>query len=170
VGTGTNYSTLSGDFSEGSYASLRISVFENRDAWQMLHSAIIEQLLQRLHEEWLYAAVMYGVLPSPVFDDYWMRPERYSQPQWQPRSWGLLDTSKDIKAYELARTLQLESHSEQISNYTGNSFPRTMDQIEAENKLKKSKGLLTEIDDPAMALEAKKPAPTAAPDPSGDTG
>lgn len=163
VGAGVNYSTLSGDFSEGSYASLRISVFENRDAWQMLHSAIIDQLCQRVHEEWLYAAVMHGVLPSPTFDDYWVRPERYTYPAWQPRSWGLLDVSKDIQAYRDARELQLETHAEQVANYTGNDFERTMDAIESQNRLKESKGLLSAIDDPLMALEAKKPAAPAAP-------
>ena len=159
VGTGSNYSTVSGDFSEGSYASLRISVFENRDYWQMLHTAVIEQLCQRINEEWLYAAVMSGTLPSPTFDDYWFRPDRYTNPKWQPRSWGLLDTSKDIQAYKDARELQLETHSEQISNYSGEDFTRTIDEIEFENKYKDTKGLLSAIDDPAKALEAKQPAP-----------
>ena len=150
VGTGTNYSTISGDFSGGSYASLRISVFENRDAWRMLHTAIIEQFHQKVYENWLYAAVMVGVLPSPTFDRYWIDPDRYTNPHWQARSWGLLDTSKDISAYEKARELQLESHSEQVSNYTGNDYRRVMDQIAAENAYKRERGLLTAYDDPSQ--------------------
>jgi hypothetical protein len=156
VGTGTSYSTISGDYSEGSYASLRISVFENRDYWQMLHTAIIDQFCQRVYEEFLYAAVMVGTLPSPAFDDYWFRPERYTHPKWQPRSWGLLDTSKDVQAYKDARELQLESHSDQISNYTGEEFRRTMDEIESENKYKESKGLLSPIDSPEKAMQVSK--------------
>ena len=167
VGSGTNYSTISGDFSEGSYASLRISVFENRDNWQMLHTAIIDQFCQRIHDEFFYAAVMAGVLPSPTFDDYWFRPERYSQPKWQARSWGLLDSSKDIQAYKDARELQLETHDQQISNYTGEGFTNTIDKIASENKYKEKMGLLSPIDDPAKALEAKKPA-AAPPQPPED--
>jgi lambda family phage portal protein len=163
VGTGTNYSTISGDFSEGSYASLRIAVFENRDNWQMLHTAIITQFCQRVYEEFLYAAVMAGVLPSPTFDDYWFRPDRYTQPKWQARSWGLLDSSKDIQAMKDARELQLETHDQQVSNYTGESFENTIDKLASENKYKEKAGLLSPIDDPKMALEAKKSAATAKP-------
>jgi lambda family phage portal protein len=157
VGTGTNYSTLSGDFSEGSYASLRISVFENRDYWKLLHAAVIDQLCQRVFEEFLYAAVMSGTLPSPTFDDYWFRPDRYNHPKWQARSWGLLDTSKDIQAYKDARELQLETHSEQISNYTGEDFSRTIDEIEFENNYKENKGLLGPIDDPMQRTSVGSP-------------
>ena len=110
---------------------------------------------------------MAGVLPSPTFDDYWFRPERYSQPKWQARSWGLLDSSKDIQAYKDARELQLETHDQQISNYTGEGFTNTIDKIASENKYKEKMGLLSPIDDPAKALEAKKPA-AAPPQPPED--
>jgi lambda family phage portal protein len=150
VGVGVNYSTLSGDFSAGSYASLRISVFENRDFWRMLHSAIIDQFHQRVYEEWLRAAALVGALPSPTFDSYWSNPDRYTRPHWQPRSWGLLDTAKDISAFEKARELQLETHADQINNYTGESYRRTIDQIAAENEYKRQRGLLKPLDDPAL--------------------
>ncbi len=150
VGVGVNYSTLSGDFSEGSYASLRISVFENRDYWRMLHTAIIEQFHQKVFEAWLNAAVLSGALPSPTFDDFWFRSERYTYPHWQARSWGLLDTSKDISAFEKARELQLETHADQVNNYTGNDFRRTIDQIASERDYKQQRGLLMPIDDPSQ--------------------
>ena len=172
VGTGTTYSTISGDFSGGSYASLRISIFENRDYWSMLHSALIDQFCQRIYEEFVYAAVMSGALPSPTFDNYFINPERYNYPAWQPRAWSLLDVGKDIKALKDARELQLESHSEQIANHTGNDFKRTIDQIATENKYKEERGLLSEIDDPLMVLEAKQPAapePEPTPRPGDDT-
>ena len=168
VGTGTTYSTISGDFSGGSYASLRISIFENRDYWSMLHSAIIDQFCQRISDEFLYAAVMAGALTSPTFDSYWVNPERYNRPHWQPRAWGLLDVGKDIQAYKDARELQLETHAEQVANYTGNDFRRTIDQIASENDYKESKGLLSEIDDPEKAIEAKQPAAAPPQPPEGD--
>lgn len=168
VGTGTSYSTVSGDFSGGSYASLRIAVFENRDYWRMLHSAVIDQFCQRIFEEWLYAAVMVGALPSPTFDDYWFRPDRYIHARWGARSWGLLDTSKDVQAYRDARELQLESHSEQISNFSGEDFRDTINEIEFENRYKEQKGLLTAIDDPSKAMESARPAAAAPPQPEDD--
>jgi lambda family phage portal protein len=171
VGTGTSYSTVSGDFSGGSYASLRIAVFENRDYWRMLHTAVIDQFCQRIFEEWLYAGVMSGSLPSPTFDDYWYRPDRYIHARWGARSWGLLDTSKDVKAYRDARELQLESHSEQISNFSGEDFRDTINEIEFENRYKEGKGLLSAIDDPSKAMEPKPPEGAAPekPEPGDDT-
>jgi hypothetical protein len=46
-----------------------------------------------------------------------------------------------------------------MSNYSGEDFTRTIDEIEFENKYKDSKSLLSAIDDPTKALEARQPVP-----------
>ena len=148
VGTNSSYNTVSGDFSEGSYATIRINVFENREGWKMDQISYADQFCQRVYEEFFYAAVMSGALPSPMFDDYWFRPERYSTPKWQPRNWPLLDQNKDLQALKTERELQLVSHGDQISNHSGDEFVQVMDEIADQNKIKFDKGLLTEIDDP----------------------
>lgn len=147
--TGCSYATISKDYSDTNYSSLKISTSEDRDWWRTLQTAVIEQFHQRVYEEFLYAATMYGVLPSPTFDDYWFRPDRYNQPRWQTRSWGLLDPAKETKAMREERELQLKTHSQQVMEYSGEEFEDTIKRIEEENTFKESRGLLAAVDDPS---------------------
>lgn len=164
--TGCSYATISKDYSDANYSSLRISTSEDRDWWRTLQTAIIDQFHQRVYEEWLYTAVMYGVLPSPTFDDYWVRPERYTTPRWQARSWGALDPAKELKAMESERALQLKTHSQQLMEYSGEEFDETIERIRYEKEYKDERDLLMPIDDP----EAGEPEEPEAPDPEDAPG
>ena len=146
-GFGCSYETLSRDFSQTNYSSSRLSILEDRDHWRVVQSVIIQQFHQRVFEEWLRAAMLVGDLPSPAFDDYWIRPERYNSPRWQARSWSWVDPQKELKAVELSRTLLLQSHSEQISEYSGEQFEQVMAQIARENELKESLGLMPTVEE-----------------------
>jgi lambda family phage portal protein len=146
-GFGCSYATISKDFSDANYSSMRTSVLEDRDHWRVVQSAIIEVFHQRVFEEWLRASMLAGELPSPTFSDYWTRPERYNAPRWQARSWDWVDPAKDLKAVEIARTLMLESHSQQIANYNGEQFEQVVAQIAMENELKESLGLMPTVEE-----------------------
>jgi capsid protein len=58
------------------------------------------------------------------------RPERYNAPRWQARSWSWVDPAKEMKALEMARQLLLQTHGEQIAEYTGEQFEQVMAQAE----------------------------------------
>ena len=60
---------------------------------------------------------------------------------------------------EMARNLLLQSHSELISEYSGDQFEMVMAQIAKENELKESLGLLPTLEEPA------EPQPEPAPEP-----
>lgn len=62
---------------------------------------------------------------------------------------------------ELARTLQLQTHAEQIMEYTGNAFNSTISTIAKENEIKLRLGL-----EPAAPEQA---SPAAAPEPTGES-
>ena len=159
AGFGCSYETLSRDFSQTNYSSSRLSILEDRDHWRVVQSVIIQVFHQRVFEEWLRAAALVGELPSPAFNDYWTRPERYNAPRWQARSWSWVDPQKEMKALEMARTLLLQSHSEQIAEYSGEQFEQVMAQIARENELKDSLGLSE------MGEEPEPPDPAEPPDP-----
>lgn len=142
AGFGCSYETLSRDFSQTNYSSSRLSILEDRDHWRVVQSVIIQQFHQRVFEEWLRAAVLAGELPSPAFDDYWSRPERYNNPHWQARSYSWVDPQKELKALEMARQLMLETHSSQIAGYSGEEFQEVMSQVARENALKEELGLM----------------------------
>jgi lambda family phage portal protein len=172
AGYGCSYATISRDFSDANYSSMRTSVQEDRDHWRVLQSMLIQQLHQRVFEEWLRAAILAGELPSPAFNDYWTRPERYNAPMWQARSWDGIDPLKDMVAMEKARALLLESHSQQIANYTGSEFGQVMAQIARENELKESLGLMPTVEqppEPATEPPAAEPE-TEDPDEGGEEG
>jgi capsid protein len=131
-----------------------------------------------VYEEWLRAAALVGELPSPAFNDYWTNPERYKSPRWQARSWSWVDPAKEMKAMEMARGLLLQSHSEQIAEYSGEQFELVMAQIARENELKESLGLAAvaeeeedtpEPDPGSQEEEEAQPAPApAAADPEAE--
>jgi len=158
AGFGCSYETLSRDFSQTNYSSSRLSILEDRDHWRVVQSVLIQHLHQRVFEEWLRAAMLAGELPSPAFNDYWTRPERYNAPRWQARSWSWVDPQKEMKALEMARALLLQSHSEQIAEYSGEQFEQVMAQIAMENELKESLGLMPTVEQPSEPA-APQPEP-----------
>ena len=56
AGYGCSYETLSRDFSDTNYSSSRLSILEDRDHWRVIQSVLIQQVHQRVFEEWLAAA------------------------------------------------------------------------------------------------------------------
>jgi capsid protein len=110
---------------------------------------LIQYFHQRVFEEWLKAAMLAGDLPSPTFNDYWTKPERYNNPRWQARSYSWVDPQKELKAVEMARQLMLQSHSEQIAEYTGEQLEQVLSQIAMENELKESLGLMPTVEQPS---------------------
>jgi lambda family phage portal protein len=165
AGFGASYATISKDFSDTNYSSSRLSILEDRDHWRIVQSVMIQLFHQRVFQEWLRAAVLVGELPSPAFDDYWSRPERYDSPRWQARSYSWVDPQKEMKAMEMARNLLLQSHSEQIAEYSGEEFGQTMAQIARENELKEELGLMVTIEEPEEPVaevedDGEEPEPT----------
>ena len=161
-GYGCSYETLSRDFSETNYSSSRLSILEDRDHWRVIQSVLIQQLHQRVFEEWLMAAAL-TELPLPMFADVWTRPDRYTSPHWQARSWSWVDPAKEMKAMELARQLQLQTHAEQITEYTGNDFLSTMTTISKENEIKDRLGVSSGVAAPSTGTSTSGTPPTDIP-------
>jgi lambda family phage portal protein len=146
-GYGCSYETVSRDYSNTSYSSARTATLEDRDHWRFVQAMLIEVFHQRVFEEWIEAAILHGELSQKLFGDFWVRPERYLNVRWQPRSWPWVDPAKELKALEIARQLLLETHSEQIENYSGGEFEEVVAQLALENKIKKRLGLFADAPD-----------------------
>ena len=164
AGYGCSYATISKDFGDTNYSSMRTSVLEDRDHWRVVQSELVQLFHQRVFEEWLRAAMLAGELPSPAFSDYWTRPERYNAPRWQARSWDWVDPAKDMAAMEKAKAMLLKSHSELITEYSGEQFEQVMAQIAMENELKESLGLMPTVE----AAPEPAPADPEPPEPDDD--
>lgn len=142
AGFGCSYETLSRDFSQTNYSSSRLSILEDRDHWRLLQSWMIQQIHQRIYENWFEAAVLSGELPVQTFGDFWVNPRRYLTPRWQARTWAWVDPGKELDAIRTARELQLDTEENQIQDYSGEQFDEVMAQIQKEQEKRKALGLL----------------------------
>ena len=74
-----------------------------------------------------------------------------------------MDPQKEMKALEMARQLLLQTHGEQISEYTGEQFEQVVAQIARENELKEQLGLMPTVEEPTepvQEVEEAEPAET----------
>lgn len=138
---GLSYATVSRDFSDTNWATIRQSVQEDRDAWRVLQSLLIQGLHQWVFEKALYAAVMAGDLPLDLFGDYFTNPERYLAPKWQARSWEWVDPLKELKAKEMGVGMNMDTLAALIGEATGEDLESTLIQRAYEVQLLKALGL-----------------------------
>lgn len=99
TGVGVSYSGVSGDWTQGTYSSLRISMLKDRDLWRVLQGWFIRNFRKPVHRDWLQASVLAGVLP---FSDYYTKPRKYWAVRFKPRGWSWIDPTKEVEAYHKA--------------------------------------------------------------------
>lgn len=162
-GVGLSYSTISRDYSDANYSSMRESLLEDRDYFRTIQSSLIQQFHQRVYEEWLDAAMLSGDLPGDAFANFWVEPELYSAPRWQARTWGWVDPAKEMAAYEKAWQMGLQSTSDQMGELYGTDLESTWAQLAYEFALRRRLGLPI-----PGATAAPGEAPAAAEDPAED--
>jgi lambda family phage portal protein len=96
---GVSYESLSHDYSSGSYSSMRVSMLAERDIWRALQAWWIRSFRERLHREWLTAAVMArNVVPIDLLD-FGENPEKFLAANFRPRGWSWIDPTKEVTAY-----------------------------------------------------------------------
>jgi lambda family phage portal protein len=159
AGLSISYATVSRDYGEANYSSLRQSALDDRDHWRVGQALIAEQFCQWAYEKWLDAAVFAGVLPSTLFADYWVNPDRYLCPVWQPRSWQWVDPLKEIKGLELAKQNHLQTLAEQIAETSGEDLESLLIQRSYEQQLITALGL-----DPVPQFGGGKDVESESPD------
>ncbi|MEO1003540.1 MAG: phage portal protein [Cyanobacteria bacterium J06638_7] len=136
-----SYATLSRDFTQMNWATLRQAVLEDRDYYRSTQGIIIQQFHQWVYELWLDDSVVQGVLPIRLFGDYLVNPDPYLTPGWQPRSWKWVDPLKETKALIEARKGRLETLAGQIAETTGEDLETVVAQLAYEEKLLQEAGL-----------------------------
>lgn len=141
AGLSMSYATISRDFSDTNWATIRQSVLEDRDGWRVTQVRLADQFCQWAYEKWLDAAVLSGVLPMEQFSDYWSNPGRYLAPVWQARSWQWVDPLKEIKALELAQNVNLQTLAEQIAETSSEDLETVLIQRAYEKNLITALGL-----------------------------
>lgn len=102
AGTGTAYESISRDYSQANYSSQRQALLEDRDTWRVLQMWFIRSFRQRLHCEWLQAAVLSGAIPELNVLAYASNLDAYNAVAFRPRGWSWVDPTKEVTAFKEA--------------------------------------------------------------------
>lgn len=99
AGIGCSYSALTKDYSQANYSSERAAQLEDRALWRILQGWFIRAFRQRIHRDWLDAAVMGGAVAIP---DYFTNRRKYVSVRFKPPGWSWIDPTKEVAAYKEA--------------------------------------------------------------------
>ncbi len=99
AGIGCSYSALTKDFSQANYSSERAAQLEDRILWRILQGWFIRNFRERVHREWLDAAVLAGAIAIP---DYFSNRRKYQSVRFKPPGWSWIDPTKEVAAYKEA--------------------------------------------------------------------
>jgi lambda family phage portal protein len=96
---GISYETLSRDYSNTNYSSARAAVLEDRDLFRVLQHWFIGRFRQRIHREFMQAAVLANQLSIP---DFLVNEKKYMRVHFKPRGWTWIDPQKEVSSYTAA--------------------------------------------------------------------
>lgn len=98
-GLGVAYHALANDLEGVSFSSIRSGTLEERDAWMLMQEWFAESFLDRVHAEFMQAALAFGQISLPNGSTLPVaKIDKFSQHAWQPRRWEWVDPLKDIEA------------------------------------------------------------------------
>lgn len=96
---GVSYESLSHDYSQGSYSSMRVSLLDERDCWKVLQYWWIRAFRKRLHNIWLQRAVLSRAIPTIDLLQYGTNMKKFHSVHFRPRGWSWVDPQKEVAAY-----------------------------------------------------------------------
>lgn len=130
--------TLSNNYADVNYSSLRQALLEDREGWRCLQAEMIDGFYQPLFDEWYdWTVNITGRIQSPGA-------RRAQDPAivWQPRGWPWVDPLKEVNAQVVAVGANLRTRQSIIAETTGADFTETVDQLAEEKQALKERGLM----------------------------
>ena len=143
AGVGASYEAISHDYSQGSYSSMRVSMLAERDCWRALQHWWIRCFRERLHKEWLSAAVLSGAVPGLPLTQYALDMERYQAAVFKPRGWSWIDPTKEVAAARSAVNAGFQSVENVVEEYgRGTDLQDMVSQRKSELEYFREEGLV----------------------------
>lgn len=159
AGCGPSYESLSRDYSQSNYSSSRLALLDDRDLWRVYQSWFISDFRQKVHREWLRAAVLARAITSISVEQYAADPLRFQSVRYKPRGWSWIDPTKEVEAYKEAIKAGLTTLTDVIAATAGGQdIEDVLDTRARELELAEERGLTFDTDPAAYA-----PQPAAAP-------
>lgn len=142
--------TLSNNYADVNYSSLRQALLEDREGWRCLQAEMIDGFYQPLFDEW-YEWTVYGTGRIKVPG---ARQAQDPVVVWQPRGWPWVDPLKEVNAQVKAIDAHLRTRQSIIAETTGADFIEMVDELAVEQETLVERGLKTAMpDDMAKNIE-----------------
>ena len=166
AGIGVSYESLSRDYSQSNYSSSRLALLDDRDLWRVLQQWWARSFRQRLHEQWLQAAVLSRAVTLIPVESYALSAERFAAVRWKFRGWSWVDPVKEVGAYKEAIRAGFMTVSKVISLTGGGD---DIEDVIAERKRELAMFDEADIDVDTTVEEPQEPsAPVVATAPADD--
>lgn len=166
AGLNVSFAALTSDLREVNYASSRIGLLQERDAWRALQAWFADAFCEPVFREWRTAAFLKGKLPVR------MTPERYTH-RWQARGWEYTNPREEMVADALAIATGLRS-PQQIIAAKGGDAEEILDDIAAWQQMAAARGVTLFVPNSVVDPDAQDPEGSAASHgddrPDGGTG
>ena len=163
VGTGVNYASLSGDYSQADYSPLKLSLNDDRDSWKDIQQWLIRTFREPVHKDWLRQAVYAGSIQSVPAIGYVLDPARYESAQFRTRGWVYVDPTKEVAADKDAVRAGFKTLQDVLVNQ-GSDIEDMIDQREHELEMLNEAGLVLDTN-PEQTAGTGAAQPSGAPPP-----
>jgi lambda family phage portal protein len=171
VGTGVNYASLSGDYSQADYSPLKLSLNDDRDSWRDHQQWYIRAFREIVHREWLQQAVLAQALETISVSAYALNPRQYEAAQFRTRGWVYVDPTKEVQADKDAVRAGFKTLQDVLVNQ-GSDIEDLIEQRERELEMLDEAGLVLDTNPEQTAgTGAAQPDPKASapPEPNPQT-
>jgi capsid protein len=132
-------------------------MLDERDEWRVMQFWFLRAFRERVHREFIKAAVLSRSLKKIGTDQYVMAPAKYEAARYKLRGWGWIDPAKEVSAYKEAIAAGITDLGTVIAHTAqGDDLEDVMTRVEAERELFREKGLTFDW------MQQQQPAPVRA--------
>jgi lambda family phage portal protein len=131
IASGLNvaYNSLANDLEGVNYSSIRQGVLDERDAWRLLQSWMIEGTCETVATDWIEASLLSGAVPLSS-----AKRDKFSMFGWQARRWAWVDPKNDVESDLLQAHAGLKSRT-RIAADQGDDLEDVFAEIQSEKTL-----------------------------------
>ena len=140
-GLGVAYHALANDLEGVSFSSIRSGTLEERDSWMLIQEWFAESFLERVHAEFMTAALAFGQLTMPNGSALPLsKADKFQAHTWQGRRWEWVDPRADIEADIAAINAGLKS-PQSVAAKLGLDYEDLLIEIKAAQDLRDAIGV-----------------------------
>jgi len=140
-GAGSDYNTVSRDYSNGTYSGLRLGKLESDTETEPLQQLMIHQILRPIRNAFVQLCALQSVLPMPQYFDSLVWKKAYESADWQPPAKQWIDLEREVNAY-IDMVANGFMTRKQLVNMLGGDIFENIDEIADEKKYATDKNVI----------------------------